>query len=505
MIRLFDQNIWGNYHKATYSIGNRNALIYKEIKAYDADICAFQECNPTTSRAKEVDIAALMAERYEEVEPQLAERNFTPLFYRRSRFDVLDSGYELYEGLNDVKSKSITWAVFSDRLEGGSFAVLSSHFWWKYESEEDFAQRIANAHQLKACCDRIVAQHAVPVLVTGDFNCGEGAKQGDAPYLELEELGFIDVRKGATRTTDRHTHHSYPIRQEDGTYVGEEMPFNTLDYVFLYNGGAVELASFNVLVDKTALSSSDHCPLLAEFKLIRECETFVNFAHRGASEYAAENTLSSFYLGLRMGANGIETDVQRTRDGVLVLFHDDTISRVTACEGEVADYTYEELCRMRVRNGTTGEEDIVVRFEDFLRYFGWRELTFAIEIKKVGYEKEVIDMLERFDMREKTVVTSFKFACIESVKAYRPDYRVGYLIKDLDDEKYAQMKRIGCEQICPQAKYVTAEKVRAWRELGFSVRAWGVSNAELMKATTDAGVDGMTVNFPDLLTEYLKK
>ena len=52
----------------------------------------------------------------------------------------------------------------------------------------------------------------------------------------------------------------------------------------------------------------------------------INYAHRGASEYAPENTLSSFYLGLLQGANGIETDIQRTKDGVLVLFHDDTFT-----------------------------------------------------------------------------------------------------------------------------------------------------------------------------------
>jgi len=70
---------------------------------------------------------------------------------------------------------------------------------------------------------------------------------------------------------------------------------------------------------------------------------FINFAHRGASSYAPENTMSAFYLGLRMGANGIETDIQRTGDGILVLFHDDTLDRVTGQSGKIADYTYEQL------------------------------------------------------------------------------------------------------------------------------------------------------------------
>lgn len=67
----------------------------------------------------------------------------------------------------------------------------------------------------------------------------------------------------------------------------------------------------------------------------------INYAHRGASEYAPENTLSSFYMGLAQGANGIETDVQRTKDGVLVLFHDGTLDRATDKSGKLSDYTFE--------------------------------------------------------------------------------------------------------------------------------------------------------------------
>ena len=58
-------------------------------------------------------------------------------------------------------------------------------------------------------------------------------------------------------------------------------------------------------------------------------KSFINYAHRGASEYLPENTLLSFYTGVFMQANGIETDVRRTKDGVLVLFHDNTRPHVT--------------------------------------------------------------------------------------------------------------------------------------------------------------------------------
>ena len=67
------------------------------------------------------------------------------------------------------------------------------------------------------------------------------------------------------------------------------------------------------------------------------------WAHRGASGYAPENTLDAFRKAVEMGADGIELDVQMTKDGELVVIHDETINRVSNGKGWVKDYTYEEL------------------------------------------------------------------------------------------------------------------------------------------------------------------
>ena len=87
-------------------------------------------------------------------------------------------------------------------------------------------------------------------------------------------------------------------------------------------------------------------------------KNFINYAHRGASEYYPENTALSFRKGLEMGANGIETDVQKTKDGVVVLFHDDTLNRVTGKSGSIADYTYSELLEFDVVKGELKEKII---------------------------------------------------------------------------------------------------------------------------------------------------
>ena len=228
---------------------------------------------------------------------------------------------------------------------------------------------------------------------------------------------------------------------------------------------------------------------------------FVNYAHRGASQYAPENTFLSFYTGMFMGANGIETDVQMTKDGVLVLFHDDTITRLTGASGSVSDYTLEELQKFTFEKN--GLQDKIVVFEDFLKQFGWRDITFAIEIKQRGIEREIADMLREYDMGRKSVVTSFKFDCIQKIREYAPELEIGWLKRDFTEEDLAVLKAMGAEEVCPHASNVTRENVERWHGEGFRVRAWGLENEEWMRNVYDCGADGMTVNFPDKLTEYM--
>ena len=107
-------------------------------------------------------------------------------------------------------------------------------------------------------------------------------------------------------------------------------------------------------------------------------------------------------------------------------------------------------------------------------------------------------------MRKKAVVTSFLPEAIQNMKEYAPELRVGLLKNGVDEETLAFLKRIGGEEICPFAQEITPEKVSAWHKQGFNVRAWGVGNETLMKHVYDCMADGMTVNFPDKLCEYIR-
>lgn len=233
--------------------------------------------------------------------------------------------------------------------------------------------------------------------------------------------------------------------------------------------------------------------------------TFINYAHRGASEYCPENTLLSFYTGIYMGANGIETDVQLTKDGIPVLFHDDTLARMMGKDGSVADYTYEELRAFPMQ--TKGRTDYIITLEQFLSCFGKMELTFAIELKGAGTEEKTAALIRQFGVEEKCVVTSFQFSYLEKMRAVMPEARLGFLAKrgGITPELLETMVNMGFYEICPHAEEVTEENVALWHGMGLGVRAWGVANEQLMRQVADRGADGMTVNFPDRLTAYLSR
>lgn len=230
----------------------------------------------------------------------------------------------------------------------------------------------------------------------------------------------------------------------------------------------------------------------------------INYAHRGASEYAPENTLSSFYLGLQQGANGIETDVQKTKDGVLVLFHDSTVDRVSDGSGKLCDFKWEDLKELKIYgNCTTGFFDRIITLREFLEKFSRYDIRFAIELKGADVETETLALVKEFGLMHKTTFTSFQFPYIQKIKELDPTARVGWLTSATDDETMGRLLAIGGEEMAPKAEYITEELMQKWRNAGLGVRAWGVSNISLMKKMCLLDVDGMTVNFPDRLYQYI--
>ncbi len=125
----------------------------------------------------------------------------------------------------------------------------------------------------------------------------------------------------------------------------------------------------------------------------------VIICHRGASEHAHENTLEAFRATFELGGDGNEFDIRATRDGVLVVFHDDMLDRLLEAYGDVGDYTWEELQRFRFRDpGRFGDQcripTLAEVFDLHRRYGG----LIHLDIKRPGLDRAIADLLTRMDL-----------------------------------------------------------------------------------------------------------
>ena len=219
----------------------------------------------------------------------------------------------------------------------------------------------------------------------------------------------------------------------------------------------------------------------------------INYAHRGASEYAPENTLSSFYLGLVQGANGIETDVRRTSDGHLVLFHDSKLDRVTDGGGLLAEFTLEELKKIRVFGNSINQfYDCITTYREFLEHFSKYDIRFAIELKAPDIEADVLSLSKEFGIVEKTTFTSSNFDYLKKLKEMEPSARIGWLlgwkVDEITENDVDRLLSIGGEEICPIENLITKESISLWRSRGLGVRAWGIKDVSTMKRVCSLGV-----------------
>lgn len=388
----------------------------------------------------------------------------------------------------------------------------------KYVSESELGFRFVPDHFLSdgdeiALGETVVTCVATPGHTEGTFSFffdlvengmtyragmfgGSGTNQLRKPYMNRPDRRVSYLMRGAFfKTLDRLEEEHVDIM------IGNHTWQNDQDEKYKRMFQSTE----NPFVDPTEWRKYLDRTRKAMWKIIREEEKseFVNYAHRGASETRPENTMTAFYEGVALGANGIETDVQMTRDGVPVLFHDDTLLRVTGEPGSVEDYTLDELRKFTVKKD--GMIDRIPTLEEFLAAFAWRKLTFAIELKGDGAEEKTADLIYRYGVDCKCVVTSFVLERLRRIRAIAPGLRTGWLKKDFADEDLAAMEAAGVDEVCPRAVNVTAERVEEWHTRGFNVRPWGVTDDDLMRSAVAAGADGMTVNFPDRLAALLNK
>ena len=214
--------------------------------------------------------------------------------------------------------------------------------------------------------------------------------------------------------------------------------------------------------------------------------------HRGATGYAPENTSLSFQTAIDIGCDRTELDVQLSKDGEVVVIHDEEVSRVTDGEGLVSEKTLEELKKLNCAQGQkilTLQEVI-----DFCK----EKIDLQIELKAEGTPRKVNELIVKNHIQKNVVITSFNVELLREIKSLNTQLEVGLLFKEYSENIWELVKNIPLDFIGPKGEITTQEIVDEAHELGITVYAFHVKDEVLGERLMAMGVDEIGTDFPKL-------
>ncbi|GEN83031.1 glycerophosphoryl diester phosphodiesterase [Sporosarcina luteola] len=253
---------------------------------------------------------------------------------------------------------------------------------------------------------------------------------------------------------------------------------------------------------------------------------FLVIAHRGASAYEPENTLPSFELAEELDADYIELDVHLTKDGELVVMHDDEVDRTTESIGKIKDHTLAELKELTAdedkdekvavsgRNEEAYEIPTLVEVIEEMK----GDIRFVIELKDTeqyfGIEEKLVDVMSEYGLigtdskgYPKAVVHSFDEEALKKVHKIDPSIPLLQLIS-FDDGEEAELSKKKLKDLLSYASGIgvsyealTPPFVNTMHGEGLAVYAYTVNDAEAALRLKAMGVNGIHTNEPDLLDE----
>lgn len=222
-------------------------------------------------------------------------------------------------------------------------------------------------------------------------------------------------------------------------------------------------------------------------------------AHRGASGHAPENTLRAFDLAIAQRADMIETDLHRTRDGAIVITHDERLEGLGG-RGEIADATLAE-----VRALDAGGGQPVPLLSEVLDRFG-PQIPFNLELKRgtretyPGLERETLAEIEARGLLPRTLFSSFHDPVLAALRRHAGGARLGVLVSPRAPHAWRERAReAGAEAVHLHVALATPGAVETAHADGLAVHVYTVDDVAQMQALLERGVDGIFTNHPDRL------
>jgi glycerophosphoryl diester phosphodiesterase len=292
--------------------------------------------------------------------------------------------------------------------------------------------------------------------------------------------------------------------------------------------------------------------------------SFLNIAHRGARAFAPENTLPAIRLARRLGANVVELDVQMSRDGELVVIHDDEVTRCSDArtrfpgrsDYSVVSFPWDELAQLDagpwyvqelarpapqrqayLQDLTTDELDRSMSRTDIAEYASGSvriprlrealdvarecELSVVLDVKTIprrypAIAARTVELIQALDMEGETLISSFDHALLAEVRRASPTMATGVLTAErlYRPREYvlalaADAWHGGCSGTDDVVRRgvdpgeIDADAIRELRDAGLLVNVWTENDEPRMRALIEAGVTGIVTDYPNRLRHVL--
>jgi glycerophosphoryl diester phosphodiesterase len=216
----------------------------------------------------------------------------------------------------------------------------------------------------------------------------------------------------------------------------------------------------------------------------------LKIGHRGAKGHVAENTVASFAKAIELGVDLIELDVHLSKDGEVIVIHDETVDRTTNKTGLVSNFTASKLNQMGI---PTLRE--VLELVD-------KKCGVNIEIKDPLATQKVVEIIEEFETHFNWVyqqfqVSSFIWETLETISKLNSAILLGVLTEDSVASAMAFAKKIKVHSINPYFKLLNQENCNSMQNSGYKIYTWTVNSAEDLIFVKTLPIDGIISDFPD--------
>ena len=231
---------------------------------------------------------------------------------------------------------------------------------------------------------------------------------------------------------------------------------------------------------------------------------FKKIAHRGASGQYPENTRLAFVKAIEAGVDMIELDCQMSRDGHVVVFHDEGLSRTAGSRGAIRSKTLEQLKKLDLgqwrKKAFKGER--ILTLEEALQAIAGKT-DLCVEIKSYpdsppGMEIKILFIVSHYDYLDRTIFSSFNYNCLARIRELAPEASIGLIVDSRGKtDPFETARRLAARSLHVQREIATREFLaQAWED-GLDVYVWTVNDSRDMEALIALGVQGLISDFPE--------